>query len=852
MLSVLGTGGMAEVYRARDTRLGREVALKVVNESLAANPDLVRRFEQEARLAGSLNHPNLLAVYDFGQHEGAPYFVTELLQGQTLRARLSHAPIPLHTALDWAAQMARGLAAAHARGIVHRDVKPDNVFITSDGQLKLLDFGIAKLAEGVLDRGPRNWMDATETPTGGSTRTGSVLGTPGYMSPEQLRGEPLDARTDIFSCGATLYEMLSGRRAFPGATVVDSGYAILHHELEPLPLGVPLPLGRIVLRCLEKDPGHRLQSAADLAYALEAIGAETASGVPRLDVGAPHRRARWRLGAGAALLLVLAAVAILSPRRAPIARVPSFEEVTLRWGAVTGARFLPDGRIAFTAGFEGNPEQLFVRPEGSVLPQALGLDDARLVAAIGSAELGVLVRPRYSMLLTSRGTLARIPSVGGTPRELVENVEYADWSSRGDLAVVRVTSGARVLESPPGHELFRTTGAISHPRFSSTAEQIAFLHHPVYGLDRGEVMVVTRSGKARTVSMQWPTIDGLAWTPDDREIWFTAGTGSLNELHAVSPAGEARDVYASAGYIELQDIRSNGDVLLNSHIEREEAVSVDARGRETLLTWSNFTAPVTAVSDDGKALFGAYEPPGSRGSPRLLAILKSVDGSQSQVLGTGWPLDLSLDGRWALLEGDDGRDLAIVPAGAGHARSVDLHGLSVHAARWMPDQRTILVAGRRPDESESRLYQLTAEGQLSGPIGEARLGGRRVLHVSPDGKWAAGSSPDYRLLLVSLPEGRVVNLPASLQGTLPRGWSSTGDLWVSEGGDRVPARMRLIRVSIPSGSVREERTVSPPEPAGTMNMTHVVISPDGRNVVFMFHRFLGSLVIARGLWTPGR
>jgi serine/threonine protein kinase len=183
---------MAEVYRARDTRLGRDIALKVVNEALASDPDLVRRFEQEARIAGSLNHPNLVTVYDFGHHEGSPYFVTELLEGESLGRRLSRGRIPLRTALDWGAQMAHGLAAAHARGVVHRDVKPDNVFVGADGQLKILDFGIAKLAEGARGGVSHGLMEATLTPTGRATRTGGVLGTPGYMSPEQVRGEPVD------------------------------------------------------------------------------------------------------------------------------------------------------------------------------------------------------------------------------------------------------------------------------------------------------------------------------------------------------------------------------------------------------------------------------------------------------------------------------------------------------------------------------------------------------------------------------------------------------------------------------------------------------------------------------------
>src|SRR5215472_2515015 len=246
---------MAEVYRARDSRIGREIALKVVNESLASSPDLVRRFEQEARIAGSLNHPNIVALYDVGVHEGAPYFVTELLEGESLRQRLARGRVPLGTAVDWGIQLAHGLPAAHRRGVIHRDVKPENVFITASGQVKLLDFGIAKLAEEVR-AGPHGLMEGTVTPGGDATRTGSVLGSPGYMSPEQVRGDPVDSRTDIFSLGAVLHELVSGERAFPGTSIVESGYAILNEEPRPLPPSVPGGIGQVVLRCLQKEPDH--------------------------------------------------------------------------------------------------------------------------------------------------------------------------------------------------------------------------------------------------------------------------------------------------------------------------------------------------------------------------------------------------------------------------------------------------------------------------------------------------------------------------------------------------------------------------------------------------------------------
>ena len=270
MLALLGTGGMAEVYRARDTRLGREVAIKVVSESLGHHEAWLERLQREAQLAGALNHPNVVSLYDVGLHDTRPFFVTELLEGESLRERLIRGPVPLSTALDWAGQVAQGLAAAHERGIVHRDLKPENLFLTRSGHVKLLDFGIAKLIEAVQRKtSPHALMDETLAPSTGATDTGVVLGTPGYMSPEQVRGDPLDARTDLFSLGAILYEMLSGKRAFPASSFVESGYAILHSDPEPLPSGVPQMIADVVARCLEKEPDRRFQSARDLGLILE-------------------------------------------------------------------------------------------------------------------------------------------------------------------------------------------------------------------------------------------------------------------------------------------------------------------------------------------------------------------------------------------------------------------------------------------------------------------------------------------------------------------------------------------------------------------------------------------------------
>ncbi len=316
VVALVGAGGMAEVYRATDTRLGRDVAIKVVSEAFGADGAFVERFEREAKLAGSVNHPNVVALHDVGLHDGKPYFVTELLQGETLRERLAKGPVPLAKALEWTAQMAQGLAAAHEGGIVHRVLKPENVFISRDGHVKLLDFGIAKLIEAAHEAAPHGLLDETLSPSSGGTGSGMVLGTPGYMSPEQVRGDPVDARTDLFSLGAVLYELLSGRRAFPGA-VVESGYAILHKEPEPLPASVPAGVAQVVQRCLEKDPRRRFQTARDLGFNLELLRNPTGSATATMP-NAPVRRWRawsWLIPVGVVAVVVAALVFNPSARK---------------------------------------------------------------------------------------------------------------------------------------------------------------------------------------------------------------------------------------------------------------------------------------------------------------------------------------------------------------------------------------------------------------------------------------------------------------------------------------------------------------------------------------------------------
>src|SRR2546429_1240933 len=342
--SKLGGGGMGEVYRARDEKLNRGVAIKVLPAALSQDGDRLRRFEQEAQAAGALNHPNILAVYDVGTHDEAPYVVSELLEGETLREKLDGAVIPQRKAVDYASQLARGLAASHARGIVHRDLKPENIFITTDGHLKILDFGLAKLTETLSAEAQ------TDVPTRRvNTDPGTVMGTVGYMSPEQVRGRHADHRSDIFSFGAVLYEMLSGKRAFRGESTADTITAILKEdppELSTTGTQISAALDRVVRHCLEKNPEERFQSARDLAFGLDSVSGISGQSIAAIpDVAVQSKRNLWPVIIAAAVIIAaLVAGAFFLGRRSVVTTPPIYQQLTFRRGTILNAKFAPDGQ----------------------------------------------------------------------------------------------------------------------------------------------------------------------------------------------------------------------------------------------------------------------------------------------------------------------------------------------------------------------------------------------------------------------------------------------------------------------------------------------------------------------------
>ena len=575
----LGAGGMGEVYRARDPRLGRDVAIKVLPPSFAADQDRLRRFQLEAQAASALNHPGILTVHDLGVHDGAPYVVFELLDGQTLRERLGVGPLPIRKTLDYAAQLARGLAAAHEKGIVHRDLKPENVFVTTDGRLKILDFGLAKLTER---RGTATGETAQATL---GTEPGAILGTVGYMSPEQVRGMPADHRADIFSFGAILFEMATARRPFQRDSIVETLNAILKEEPRELSVGsggLHPGLARVIAHCLEKDAGERFQSASDIAFHLDSIskpsGTDSGAGVTT-----PLRRMRglpWLMAAGVAGALVVGY--LIGARRPVVADTPvvSVERLTDFDGLEETPAISPDGRSVAFAAYLGGRKQIWVRLVAGGAALQLTRDDADHEAPRWASDGASLVYYTPPKERESQGEIWEVAALGGSPRPIASSIGGADISHDGTriaffrfekdqvslIVSARDGSASRVVTPLPLGQYYIS------PRWSPDDESIAY--QSGYAFTHDIFTVATRGGEPRRVSREARLLSGFSWTADGTGILYSSARAStvlylptFNLWSArLDGSGLRQLTFGEVSYVD-PDVAGNG-LLVASRVTR--------------------------------------------------------------------------------------------------------------------------------------------------------------------------------------------------------------------------------------------------------------------------------------------
>lgn len=835
---------MGEVYRARDTRLGREVALKVLPESFARDSDRLRRFEQEARAVAALNHPNLLAIHDIGEYNGAPFIVSELLEGRSLRAELESGPLSSRKATDYAAQIAQGLAAAHEKNIVHRDLKPDNIFITKEGRVKILDFGLAKLAPGAQgDKGDPEGLTLTSSPT----EAGVVMGTAGYMAPEQVRGAAVDSRTDIFAFGAVLYEMVSGQRAFRRDTAAETMTAILKDdppELNDLAHPVSPGLERIVRRCLEKQPEQRFQSAKDLAFALEALTGTTTKSAAQVAIATPvevekTKKPRWWAFAGIAAVALAAGAALgwyLHPKPAPQA---TFTRVSFHRGEVIRGRFAPDGNtIVYSADLEDGGRDTYVIREDYPESVPAGLHGGLLLSISTQGEMAVLIHPQFNAHYQWVGTLAVTPLGGSAPRELLENVADADWTPDGsEMAVIVFNQGKWQLQFPIGKVLFEGDNWISEVHVSPDGRRVALYRHPVGQDDRGDVILVDRSGHIETVSTGWEALEGGAWAPSGKEFWFSAAdSGEQYCIHAVTVSGKQRTVHCSTASTRVLDIAPSGSVLVSAE-EREVGMTLREHGtnKERALNWLDYPVIPVLTTDGGTLLFTDSS---ERAGNTYEVYVRKTDGSAPvKIAEGGYGSDITGDGKWALVSlPDDSADrIRIVPVGPGEAKVLHWDNFHPIWAVWFPDNNRILIQGSKPGEP-TELYISDRNGS---PLKQLSKGGSTFGSPAPDGN-SVILLENKAMVIRNLSNDTVKPWPFVQFSESVLGWTTDSKHLFVQG--VIPDGADIYKIDVDTGRRELWQKLTPKDTVGMQPMTFPsAITSDGRWMVYIHRNYLGQL-----------
>jgi len=849
IVTPLGAGGMGEVYRAKDSRLGRDVAIKVLPVSMARDAERLRRFETEARAVAALNHPNILSVHDIGTYEGVPYLVSECLEGHSLRQELSSGALPLRRAVEYGMQIAQGLASAHDSGIVHRDLKPENIFITRDGRVKILDFGLAKLARPELPSDEGATMDAEVT------SAGVVLGTVGYMSPEQVRGESADARSDIFGLGTVLYEMLSGNRAFHRDTSAETMTAILKEEpaeLSALSKPVSPAMERIVRRCLEKKSLQRFQSARDLAFNLE--GVSGISSPSATGVAASPSKSGSRIVpvlAGVLLLILVAAASWILARRSANVPLPSYHQLTFDRGLVYSARFAADGRsIYYGASWNGQPLQLYSTTPGSPESRPLSLVNSTLWA-VSSSEMAVSVGCMDRYLGLCQGTLALVPLAGGTPREIAKDALGADWTADGsEMAVIREVSGKYRIEFPRGKVISESDRTPAYVRISPRGDAVAFAEFYNVDGDAGWVVAVDRNGKEKLRRGPFISIEGVAWSPSGDEVWAAATTteGWADAVLGFGPNKEDRVVLRLPGITRLHDVSRDGQLLISKESWRS---GLQFRGqgdaKERDLAWLDYPA-LHDLSSDGKEI--AFDDWGSAAGATGLGYLRKTDGSPAVKLGTWGQAVFSPDGSRVLAFDQSGLGSVkfdILPTGVGEPQSLSPnHMQQATSLGWMPNGKAIYFAGA--DGQGWRMYLQDDGGgspRAVTPLISVKRNHSESHLVSPDGKFIFARDVNERGKLYPLAGGEPRSIPGWMPEDMWVNWAADGQSAYIYDDDKTSAR--LYRLDLSSGKRAQLWTLAPSDADGVTAVLNVRMTADGKTYAYSYNRELSDLFVVAGV-----
>jgi len=852
IVDLIGAGGMGEVYRARDTSLEREVAVKILHTGALNDPDRLRRFRQEAQSTASLHHPNILAIYFVGEHDGAPFLVSELLAGESLRARIRREALPVRKVLDIALQIIDGLAAAHAKGIVHRDLKPENIFLTEDGHVKILDFGLAKL---VAPDGAQS--DSTSLNVTAGSLSGVVLGTVGYMSPEQMRGQALDTRSDIFSFGVVLYEMLSGKNVFARNTVADTLSALLREdppELTQTSKAISPGLDRVVRRCLEKEPPDRFQSVRDLGFALQAVSTGASSDSLAMKSGEAVHGFTWSKRALIALMAILLPVGgfvlggYFARRSSP--GQPEFRQLTFRRGPIRNARFGSDDQtIIYAASLDGAPSRLFATHRDSPESQALEPANISLFAVGSTGELAISLGCSIYTNAQCSGTVARMPLSGGAPRPVAPDVIAADWLPDGkELAIVRRRRGHFLVEFPIGKVIYSTPGWISAMRVSPDGKYLAIADNPSPGNDAGNIVIMDALGKHVVTAGPWNSIQGVAWTSSGAEVWFGASSGNeafADQIRAVDLSGHQRMILRLPGIIRLHDISRDGRVLIT---KEEWRALMPFRGpndvKERDLSWLDLSTVSDLARDAQSVIFSEV---GQAPLQDYFIYQRKTDGSPAVKLGDGLISAISPDGMWVLSEGgQDPQHPVLLPTGPGETRTLSTPGLTQFGApSWTPDSK--MVVYEATDGHAWRMYLQDLVGGAPKPITPELSGPyyQEAQFVSPDGKSVFGRDLENKAKAYPLNGSQEIEIPGLQVEESFAGWAADSRSVYVFRSDAYP--VHLFKVDISTGTRKIIREIMPEDPVGLDSVFSVRISRDEKSCVYSYQRSLSELYLATGL-----
>jgi eukaryotic-like serine/threonine-protein kinase len=834
VLAPLGAGGMGEVYRARDTRLSREVAIKVLPAEMASDRERLKRFEKEARSASSLNHPSIVTIYEIGQADSVSYIAMELVEGKTLRELVAGGPLPIKKLLQIGAQVAEGLSRAHEAGIVHRDLKPENVMVTKDGLAKILDFGLAKLSQPEIDGAG----SLAPTLTRG-TEPGVVMGTVGYMSPEQASGPTVDFRSDQFAFGSLLYEMATGKRAFQRNTAVQTLAAIIQEEPEAIGAvnpQVPAPLRWIVERCLAKDAKERYASTEDLARDLatvrDRLSEASVSGGISAVAGSRPRRA---IGLNPAIVLLLACLAAgfyagrLSKGTA--LSMPRFKQITFGNYTISRARFAPDGQTVVYSVLRGKGAELLTARAGTPEFRSLGIGDAEIhsISSLGDMAITLSTQGPFP-------TLARAALAGGAPREILENTVGASWAPDGkSLAVVHFVGEKYRLEFPIGKILYETKSEIDSPEVAPSGDRVAFR-------EGSSVSVVDLEGRKTTLARKLPDVP--VWSPSGKELWFGESKEGATLIGAITLDGRERLMASVPGDFALRDVFRDGRLLVERGFERWQVTGeFQGEKQERNLNFLDATVPVDLSADGKVLLFNEKQPGWSQAS----VYVRKTDDSQPILLGQGFSAALSPDGKWALTVPEiPAPRLVLLPTGAGEARSLpNEEGLTFPIPGWqdwLPDGKSVVFSAAAPGR-QPRLYVQDIAGGKPRPVSPegVRMGPWRKW-VSPDGKSVIGTA-NGRLALYSLEGEPSRSLPLAA-GDVPIRWTADGkSLYVF---DPKGSPTRVFLADLSSGRKRLWKEFDACGRSGA-HLVSILLTPDGTSRVVACSQWLSNLYFIEGL-----